>query len=136
MRVLLRNRESGFYYGADNKWVPNPDRAIDWANVDHAREATGQKGFSGAEVVLAYQARGLRTPFALRHRPCPPDTGLRRAFAEGLLARACGPQKTALGAGRRNRRNEGVRRVYQQTSVSASALNRLTSSPKRSPSIR
>ncbi len=83
MRVLLRDKESGFYYTAARKWAPDPDLAMDCSDLQRARELARHKAFRRAEIVLAYDGTGLRTPYTLQHRRCR-DESLRRDFAEGL----------------------------------------------------
>ncbi len=81
--MLLKHKESGFYYTAARKWAPDPNRALDCSDLEQARQMTRRKALRGAEIVLAYEGLGLRTPYTLRHRACD-DSALRSDFAEDL----------------------------------------------------
>ncbi len=51
MRVLLRRRESGFYFAGWEWWVRDPNAALDLESIEHAAQTARQARFGAMEIV-------------------------------------------------------------------------------------
>jgi hypothetical protein len=72
MKVLLRHRETGFYFAGGRLWVAESCRARDLKRVDLATRISRQRPLAESEIVLAYDDFGLRSRFG-RPRGSAPD---------------------------------------------------------------
>ena len=52
MRVRLRNRKTGLYYAACDRWVPDPFWALDFDEIEQPGLLAFEEGATELEVVL------------------------------------------------------------------------------------
>jgi hypothetical protein len=52
VKVFLRSRETGLYYGGDGMWVASPHCAFDYGMFEGASHACRSMGMQNMEVVL------------------------------------------------------------------------------------
>jgi len=69
MKVLLRHRETGFYFAGGRLWVAEPCRARDLKRVELATRIRRQRPLAPSEIVLAYDDFGLRARLGRARRP-------------------------------------------------------------------
>jgi hypothetical protein len=55
MRAILRNRNTGLYYAECNRWVPDPDRALDFDEIEHPGLLVFEEGATELEVVVSFE---------------------------------------------------------------------------------
>jgi hypothetical protein len=53
MRVRLRNRKTGLYYAACDRWVPDPAWALDFDEIEHPGLLAFEEGATELEVVVS-----------------------------------------------------------------------------------
>ena len=58
MRVFLRSKQTGKYFGRDQDWTDNRSEAFDFTQIDQAITAAVQKRLGEVEVVLRFDQEG------------------------------------------------------------------------------
>ena len=54
MRVLLRSKQTGKYFGPDERWTDSSTDALDFMQIDQAISAAVRKRLGEVEVVLRF----------------------------------------------------------------------------------